>query len=219
MFIVYLITNIFNSKKYVGQTKNTVVWRWARHKTSASRNSTYPIHRAIRKYGIESFSVEQIDTAETREIASLKEEYWILFYEANIFGKGYNCSTGGEGLNNPSEETRRKMGDASRGKPGFWTGKKMSDETKAKMSASHKGRVTRKNYTVTAETRKKMSDARKGKPGTYGFLGKKHTPEIMIARSLRIRAKKAQLVETSVSIEDRLDQTDAPLDSCPSQLS
>ena len=39
-----------------------------------------------------------------------------------------------------SEETRKKLSKKSKGRVGPWAGKSMSDETKAKMSASHQGK-------------------------------------------------------------------------------
>ena len=60
------------------------------------------------------------------------------------YTKGHESHNKGKHL---SEETKRKLSEANKGKPGFWKGKvgpskgkKMSEETKAKISNSHKGR-------------------------------------------------------------------------------
>lgn len=44
--------------------------------------------RAIRKYGKDSFIVEEIDTAQTQDELNQKEQYWIKFY--NSVEEGYN---------------------------------------------------------------------------------------------------------------------------------
>ena len=54
-----------------------------------------------------------------------------------------------------SDETRRKMSESSKGRG---KGKKLSDETKAKLREAHKNRLP-----VSEETRKKISDANKGR--------------------------------------------------------
>lgn len=66
-----------------------------------------------------------------------------------------------------SEETKRKIGAASKGRPckeevkqklsKLWTGRNLSDETKRKMSEAAKGKPRPKS----AETRRKMSEAAK----------------------------------------------------------
>lgn len=60
------------------------------------------------------------------------------------YTKGHESHNKGKHL---SEETKRKLSEANKGKPSFWKGKvgpskgkKMSEETKAKISNSHKGR-------------------------------------------------------------------------------
>ena len=61
---IYKIENIVNGKVYIGQSTD-IFYRIMNHKSetfnpnSTSYNS--PIHRAIRKYGIERFTFEIID--------------------------------------------------------------------------------------------------------------------------------------------------------------
>lgn len=54
-----------------------------------------------------------------------------------------------------TEETRKKLSERSKRRPGPWAGKTMSDETKAKMSASQKGKK------MSEETKLKMKIAAK----------------------------------------------------------
>lgn len=86
---IYKITNTVNNKIYIGQTTGTVKARWSRHKNDALSNrlDTH-FARALRKYPIESFVVETIDSAESQEELTAKEHYWILYYDS--VNNGYN---------------------------------------------------------------------------------------------------------------------------------
>lgn len=84
-----------------------------------------------------------------------------------------NLTDGGEGASGfkSSNEKKLKISKALLGveKPSL-RGVPLSDEHKAKISASNKGRV------VSEETRKKISDAQKGKPRPE-LIGRKMNPE------------------------------------------
>ena len=70
-----------------------------------------------------------------------------------------------------SDEARKKNSEWHKGRPATtgMTGKKHSEETKAKM------KIARAKQVITEETKRKLSDYNKGKPGT--FTGKKHSEE------------------------------------------
>ena len=86
---IYKITNIQNNKVYIGQTIRPIEQRFKRHINDAL-NNILDTHfaRAIRKYGKENFTIEQIDTAQTQEELNQKEQYWIQYY--NSVNEGYN---------------------------------------------------------------------------------------------------------------------------------
>lgn len=87
--IIYKITNKINNKIYIGQTVNSLEQRFNRHKQDAlsGRLNTH-FARALRKYGVENFIAEIIDTAQTQEELTQKEYYWIGYYHS--FEQGYN---------------------------------------------------------------------------------------------------------------------------------
>lgn len=86
---IYKITNIQNNKVYIGQTIQPINQRFHRHLNDAV-NNILDTHfaRAIRKYGKDSFIIEEIDTAQTQDELNQKEQYWIRFY--NSVEEGYN---------------------------------------------------------------------------------------------------------------------------------
>lgn len=61
MGYIYKITNNINSKVYIGQTIGTIEKRFNEHKRAAIKGCHYALHRAIKKYGIDNFSVEEIE--------------------------------------------------------------------------------------------------------------------------------------------------------------
>ena len=83
------------------------------------------------------------------------ERRMIRWYGRKDLGTGIllNLTDGGEGTSNPSDEHRRKLSEAKKGKKR----EAFSEETRRKMSESQKG------ITHSEETRRKMSEAMKGK--------------------------------------------------------
>jgi group I intron endonuclease len=118
--IVYLITNKKTGKKYVGQTIKTLKRRWSLHLSDATRGSAMYLHRAIRKYGEENFSVKPLHVCESREELNLSEVFYISLLRTKS-PKGYNMSDGGQGAVGTlqTEESREKRSKALQGKP--WT--------------------------------------------------------------------------------------------------
>ena len=167
MGVIYLRTNKINGKKYVGQATNLEVRqnRWNNLNLPYAGNV---INNARKKYGIESFGFEILKECEDEEL-----DYWEKYYIKELNTKvpyGYNMTDGGDGCPGyiHSEETRKKMSEAQKGK-------KLSEETKQKISEAQKGEK-HWNYGkhLPEEHKKKLSEAQKGKKHwNYG----KHLPE------------------------------------------
>lgn len=114
--IVYLIENTVNNKKYIGITTLKLEKRWSLHKNH-SKKSSYPLYRAIRKYGIDKFTISKIKeiTHDSRrflikQLEKLEKKY-IKKYHSFVGWNdaGYNLTTGGD-ISNISRESRKKQG-------------------------------------------------------------------------------------------------------------
>lgn len=111
MGVVYKITNLVNGKIYVGQTTCTEAKRWREHKCAARKqNPKLAIHRAMAKYGFDSFAMEVIDSADSQEELSRKEVEWIVKLNSGTLGHGYNLTAGGEGCSMTDPATKEKIG-------------------------------------------------------------------------------------------------------------
>lgn len=98
MGYIYLITNLINSKKYVGKTTSTIDERWQEHcrDSRKERCEKRPLYDAFNKYGIENFKIEELEYVKDDEKLKDKEIYWIQ--ELQTYGsKGYNATKGGDG--------------------------------------------------------------------------------------------------------------------------
>ena len=94
MAFIYVITNDINGKQYVGKTETTIEERFKEHQKDCykPRCEKRPLYAAMRKYGIEHFSIQELE--ETNN-ACEREIYWIEKLET--FHNGYNATKGGDG--------------------------------------------------------------------------------------------------------------------------
>lgn len=103
---VYKITNKLNGHSYIGKTNRPVEERWYEHTKPSNINKkskNTALCRAFKKYGVDNFDFEIIDTiygdTEIQLEDNLKEKeiYYITLY--NTHSKiGYNCTDGGDNV-------------------------------------------------------------------------------------------------------------------------
>ena len=170
---IYRIVNIITGKMYIGQSldvKNRI--RVHRYQLKKGSHGNDHLLRSYNIHGASNFKYEILYTIENQtntkeqiiQILNKNEEYFINGYDS--FKNGYNLTSGGDN-------------------------KIFSEESIAKMSASHIGQIPSlkcrqmtsermKNRVVSDETKRRLSAALKGKRrfgAKNGFYGKKHTEE------------------------------------------
>jgi len=154
---IYLITNKLDGKQYVGQSKR-ITRRFWRHKdavkTQNPREAFY-LHKAMAKHGVENFSFEVLLYADGSDYLNLMEQRIIAGYKT-MSPFGYNLDSGGGVSKKISEETKQKLSEKLKGRPCPTKGKSMSAETREKISNALKGRKKTQEHIENA------SKARKG---------------------------------------------------------
>lgn len=142
---VYIHINKINNKVYIGITGQS----WQRRRNNQYRNNKY-FHAAILKYGKENFEHEVLEDGLTKEEAQQKEIELIAYFKSNNRAFGYNISAGGEvpngckGGHYQTKESKAKISAAHKGK-------KIPQTVRDKMSASHKGKHSKPLWLNTPE--------------------------------------------------------------------
>ena len=131
---IYKITNNLNGKYYVGSSSD-IYYRWYIHKCKLNNNHHANPHlqAAWNKYGQSAFRFEIVETASNDKLTTIEQKY--LDECCQHPELNYNLSF------DPTAPMR---------------GRKMSPESRKKISESNMGKV------MSEETKKKMSNARIG---------------------------------------------------------
>ena len=148
---IYKIENLINGKVYIGQTKEKFQRRYWLHRwklREGTHDNSY-LQRAWDKYGEENFKFEVVEILSKEEIDD-REKFWIKKYKD--LGMCYSIQDGGqpECLNQYiSPEIRKRTGEKNRQR---MLGSKLSEETKKKMSDARKGKhIDRKTNVLNEE--------------------------------------------------------------------
>lgn len=93
--VIYCHTCSITGKRYVGQTRRSLRWRWKRH-ISQSREVRRcgAFHHAIRKYGVNVWVHEVLEETATQAEADAAEQRWIEHF-GSVAPHGYNLRSGG----------------------------------------------------------------------------------------------------------------------------
>lgn len=181
----WIINDKHKEKSYIGTTiKVNVMKRWGCDGSGyLNGNSNHKFARAIKKYGWNNFQHKILLVIECETEEELVfwldefEKYYIEKY--NSFYNGYNSTTGGRNGYIVSDEHKKHISEAKKGK-------KMSEDAKRKNSEAHKGeKSVWYGRHHTEETKQKISNSQKGeKNRNYGrrkelspLYGKKRSEE------------------------------------------
>ena len=163
---IYLIIDLTNWKKYVGQH------HYHLEKLDSNYHGSGTIISKIYKKRPHTLKEVYLKTCYTQEELDEWEQYYIKFYNT-LYPNGYNLTEGGNGCV-ACEETRKKISESNKGRIAPNKGKPMSEEQKRKLSEINKGKhhsdeakrkmsEKRKGRHHTEESKKKMSESKKGK--------------------------------------------------------
>lgn len=133
-----------SGKYYIGQT---IDFKTRMRSYKALRMSEQPkLHHAVVKYGWKNVNIEIICNCFDKEDLDAREKHCISIFDS--IKNGYNSKEGGAN-GKFSEETRRKMRESQLKRA------PCSEETRKKLSAANKGKI------VSEETRRKISEKSK----------------------------------------------------------
>lgn len=163
------------NKYYIGQTIRNLNDRFSKDGLGYKTQPNF--YRAIEKYGWDNFKhiiLEEVETNSKQELIDklnkLEEEYIIKFN--SIIPNGYNIRAGGNKDINEisklkisqalkdkpkSDKHKEHLSNSHKGQVPWMLGKHHSEETKKKLSESHKGKK------LSEEHKRKISEASKGR--------------------------------------------------------
>lgn len=138
---VYRIRNLINSKIYIGSAacQDGFRGRWYRHRRRLSTKShaNPKLQNAWNKHGADAFVFEVLLYCSPQDcliyeqtaLDYYKPEYNICLVADSTLGRKHTT------------EAKCKMSEWQKGERGYWYGKRLSEETRRKISHSNKGKV------------------------------------------------------------------------------
>lgn len=204
--MIYKITNQINGDFYIGYAQDPNK-RFVRHKRNARIGDETYLYRAMRKYGVDNFTMDIID--ESGDYDSEKA------YIAEL-DPPYNMTPGGEGgdtSSSPKFKQAMKEYHSKKAKEDYATygmlGKKASEETKQKQSQSHK-----KNWSnLSEEERKKRAKSITG--SNNGMFGKTPKNSVQVTvNGIQYKSKAQAQRETGKSWHYIMKNCEVIIDGC-----
>lgn len=170
---IYQIKNTITGDYYIGSSSNLQKRIWT-HRWCLSKNTHCNRHlqNSWNKHGADSFEFSLILLCDPEN--KLYYEQVLLDGLHPAYNLAINAAAPGQGLR-PSETTRRKLSEASRGNT-YCLGHTLTEEHKRKISESNNG------HAVTKETRRKIIAANQGRVHTEearGHMSEAHKGKIL----------------------------------------
>lgn len=181
--VIYRLTNTVTGKVYVGQTVMQLRKRLNAHFRSPNCRL---LAFSLKKHGRQSFVLDTLATAYSRQELNALETEWIVRLGANVRTFGYNLSTGGDGKVF-SDESRQRLSAAHKKRWGNTESRarqsetmkesKGSPEARAKHSAAMKAHWATKTQEEKHRIAMKAVAARAGKVRARPVLKQSITDE------------------------------------------
>jgi len=135
---VYKITNVITDKIYVGSTLD-FDGRWWDHKKRLKKGNHHSIklQRSYNIYGENNIIFEILEVCD-KGVLLIREQYYMDLYDS--YKNGYNCRPKAENHLGAkrSEESRKKMSESAK----KYERQPHSEETKRKISLANKGKIS-----------------------------------------------------------------------------
>lgn len=191
---VYVITNLVNGKVYIGQHCHDDLESYFKHQLPeilAGSKRKPRLYNAIRKHGIENFSIASLVQPIDKAQMDALEKFFIRTFDSQSRQDGYNITAGGEGTAGYShpEEIRQRIREKM-------TGRVVTEAFREKI-----GRLKRGN---TYSLGIKLSEAQciaisLRQRGNSNALGAVRSPETRAKMSLAAHAREAHKREAKAS--------------------
>lgn len=160
---IYCIRNTLNNKRYIGSTHNFRVRRSAHF--AALRKGNHPtrkLQRAFDKYGEAAFVFEVLERCSDEVLREVEQRYLDTAkpeYNINHFADQRSRL----GLKS-TDEHRAKMSASLKGRASPMKGKQWTPEQRAKITTARRHQAKRVGWKHSPETRAAMSKKTKGRP-------------------------------------------------------
>lgn len=179
MHVIYLLQNLVNGKVYVGKTAKSAEVRFTEHIKEAQRGSDRRLCQALRKHGVEAFSLRTLEQVADASAAAKRERFWISHYNSRDYQLGYNMTDGGEGAPGMlvTEETRNKMRAAANLRISQLSQEERQDMTKA-ANESKRGRKEKPGSSKSIAQKQRWAGATSEEKAEHGARSKAGVSEI-----------------------------------------
>jgi group I intron endonuclease len=162
--MIYRATNTHTFKNYIGQTSKSLDCRRMQHEKNAREGRQSRFYSALRKYGSGAFVWSVfVSQSGSRKETDDYERFLIRLFQTQDIRYGYNMAAGGEGMSNPTDETRRRMSESHKGKVAPNKGRKFTGMVREKMIARLQGCTGNLGHPHSVAAKAKMRLSHLGK--------------------------------------------------------